>query len=106
MVRVFPALCAGKTRTEDLLSRRYWATRSPNSGEKERFLEGVFVLQTSRLAGICVTCAVRSNIAIRIDMASTASSNGRERAPLIRLDRISKSFLEAGSERVVLHEVS
>jgi ABC-type nitrate/sulfonate/bicarbonate transport system ATPase subunit len=32
--------------------------------------------------------------------------NGREHSPLIRLDRISKSFMEAGRERVVLHEVS
>jgi putative ABC transport system ATP-binding protein len=39
-------------------------------------------------------------------MTSTASPNGREHAPLIRLDRISKSFMEAGRERVVLHEVS
>ena len=39
-------------------------------------------------------------------MITTASPNGREQAPLIQLDRISKSFLEAGRERVVLHEVS
>ena len=39
-------------------------------------------------------------------MTSTVSVNGREHAPLIHLDRISKSFLEAGRERVVLHEVS
>ena len=36
-----------------------------------------------------------------------ASNNGHPAsAPLIRLDRISKSFEEAGRERVVLHEVS
>jgi putative ABC transport system ATP-binding protein len=39
-------------------------------------------------------------------MTSMVSPNGREHAPLIRLDRISKSFLEAGRDRVVLHEVS
>jgi putative ABC transport system ATP-binding protein len=39
-------------------------------------------------------------------MASTKSPNGRSDEPLIRLDRISKSFEEAGHERVVLHEVS
>ncbi len=39
-------------------------------------------------------------------MTSTAFPNGREHEPLIRLDRISKSFMEAGRERVVLHEVS
>jgi putative ABC transport system ATP-binding protein len=39
-------------------------------------------------------------------MSATTSPNGRESAPLIRLDRISKSFLEGGRERAVLHEVS
>ena len=39
-------------------------------------------------------------------MTATVSLNGREHEPLIRLDRISKSFMEAGRERVVLHEVS
>ncbi|HJZ47669.1 MAG TPA: ABC transporter ATP-binding protein [Roseiflexaceae bacterium] len=39
-------------------------------------------------------------------MTSSISSNGRVGEPLIRLDRISKSFMEAGRERVVLHEVS
>jgi putative ABC transport system ATP-binding protein len=39
-------------------------------------------------------------------MTATAPPNGRKHAPLIRLDRISKSFMEAGRERVVLHEVS
>ena len=39
-------------------------------------------------------------------MTSTLSSDGRARAPLIRLDRISKRFEEAGHQRVVLHEVS
>jgi putative ABC transport system ATP-binding protein len=39
-------------------------------------------------------------------MAPDFSNNGRHDAPLIRLDRISKSFQEGGHERVVLHEVS
>jgi len=39
-------------------------------------------------------------------MTSTVSPNGRAQEPLIRLDRISKSYMEAGRERVVLHEVS
>jgi putative ABC transport system ATP-binding protein len=39
-------------------------------------------------------------------MVSTSSPNGRAGEPLIRLDRISKSFLEGGRERAVLHEVS
>src|SRR5436189_6144618 len=39
-------------------------------------------------------------------MTVTASLNGRKHEPLIRLDRISKSFMEAGRERVVLHQVS
>jgi putative ABC transport system ATP-binding protein len=39
-------------------------------------------------------------------MSSTYSSGGSASAPLIRLDRISKSFMEAGRERVVLHQVS
>ena len=34
------------------------------------------------------------------------SQNGRAAEPLIRLDRICKSFEEGGRERVVLHEVS
>jgi putative ABC transport system ATP-binding protein len=38
-------------------------------------------------------------------MTSKPSSSG-DSEPLIRLDRISKSFEEAGRERVVLHEVS
>jgi putative ABC transport system ATP-binding protein len=39
-------------------------------------------------------------------MESTFSTNGQHAEPLIRLDRISKSFEEGGRERVVLHEVS
>src|SRR6266542_2998012 len=39
-------------------------------------------------------------------MGSTLSTNGQHAEPLIRLDRISKSFEEGGRERVVLHEVS
>jgi putative ABC transport system ATP-binding protein len=39
-------------------------------------------------------------------MTYAASTNGRAAEPLIRLDRISKSFEEAGRQRVVLHEVS
>src|SRR5437867_3247895 len=39
-------------------------------------------------------------------MSSTPLTNGRVHEPLIRLDRISKSFEEAGRERVVLHEAS
>jgi putative ABC transport system ATP-binding protein len=39
-------------------------------------------------------------------MGSTFSTNGQHAEPLIRLDRISKSFEEGGRERVVLHEVS
>jgi len=39
-------------------------------------------------------------------MAAVFSANGRAAEPLIRLDRVSKSFEEAGRERVVLHEVS
>ncbi|MFL5802480.1 MAG: ABC transporter ATP-binding protein [Roseiflexaceae bacterium] len=39
-------------------------------------------------------------------MASTFSNNGRHGEPLIRLDRISKSFEEGGRDRVVLHEIS
>src|SRR5689334_2601810 len=39
-------------------------------------------------------------------MTTASSPNGREHAPLIRLDRVSKSFMEAGHDRVVLHEVS
>jgi len=39
-------------------------------------------------------------------MFSTLSPDGRASEPLLRLDRISKSFMEAGRERVVLHEVS
>ncbi|HEY3228216.1 MAG TPA: ABC transporter ATP-binding protein [Roseiflexaceae bacterium] len=39
-------------------------------------------------------------------MGSTFSTNGQHTEPLIRLDRISKSFEEGGRERVVLHEVS
>jgi putative ABC transport system ATP-binding protein len=39
-------------------------------------------------------------------MSSPYSPGGRAREPLIKLDRISKSFMEAGRERVVLHEVS
>jgi putative ABC transport system ATP-binding protein len=38
--------------------------------------------------------------------ASGARANGRRPEPLIRLDRISKSFEEGGRERVVLQEVS
>jgi putative ABC transport system ATP-binding protein len=39
-------------------------------------------------------------------MPSTDSPNSHASEPLIRLERISKSFMEAGRERVVLHEVS
>jgi putative ABC transport system ATP-binding protein len=39
-------------------------------------------------------------------MGSTFSTNGQHAEPLIRLDRISKSFEEGGRERIVLHEVS
>ena len=39
-------------------------------------------------------------------MVLTRSSDGRTVTPLIRLDRICKSFQEGGHERVVLHEVS
>jgi putative ABC transport system ATP-binding protein len=39
-------------------------------------------------------------------MTYAGSTNGRAAEPLIRLDRISKSFEEAGRQRVVLHEVS
>ena len=39
-------------------------------------------------------------------MSVAFSSNGQPAAPLIRLDRICKSFEEAGRERIVLHEVS
>ena len=39
-------------------------------------------------------------------MAPTISPNGREHEPLIRLERTSKSFMEGGRERMVLHEVN
>jgi putative ABC transport system ATP-binding protein len=39
-------------------------------------------------------------------MVTTFSTNGRHAEPLVRLDRVSKSFEEAGRTRVVLHEVS
>src|SRR3982751_5941547 len=39
-------------------------------------------------------------------MKSNMPLDGQPREPLIRLDRISKSFEEAGRQRVVLHEVS
>ena len=39
-------------------------------------------------------------------MATAFSTNGRSPEPLVRLDRISKSFEEGGRARVVLHEVS
>ena len=39
-------------------------------------------------------------------MASTFPNNGRHGEPLIRLDRISKSFEEGGHDRVVLYEIS
>jgi putative ABC transport system ATP-binding protein len=39
-------------------------------------------------------------------MTTTLPTNGRYAGPLIRRDHISKSFEEAGRQRVVLHEVS
>src|SRR5262245_31892850 len=39
-------------------------------------------------------------------MMTTLPTNGRYAEPLVRLDRVSKSFEEGGRTRVVLHEVS
>jgi putative ABC transport system ATP-binding protein len=39
-------------------------------------------------------------------MVSTSQRDGQPDGPLIRLDRISKSFQEGGHERIVLHEMS
>jgi putative ABC transport system ATP-binding protein len=39
-------------------------------------------------------------------MAATFSTNGWHAEPLVRLDRVSKSFEEGGRTRAVLHEVS
>jgi putative ABC transport system ATP-binding protein len=39
-------------------------------------------------------------------MVRTFPDNGRHAGPLVRLDRVSKSFEEGGRTRVVLHEVS
>jgi putative ABC transport system ATP-binding protein len=39
-------------------------------------------------------------------MVSTSQHDGQPDGPLIRLDRISKSFQEGGHERIVLHEMS
>ena len=39
-------------------------------------------------------------------MPATFSDNGRHAEPIVRLDRVSKSFEEGGRTRVVLHEAS